>query len=267
LGHATAELQGRVAQLIMSVSEGYFLAYSDTAFSSSTTRYRIPDRAMLGKLREAYVVDSAGEVLEQLAQAPLESLGDGLGDFYVEGEHLVFLEARSSDYLRMFYYRRPSALVATSAVATVSSFDSGTKTITTAATIPGTFSTSVTMDIVRAKPGFSCLAVDQVPTVASGTTITLTDALPTDLAAGDYVTLAGESPVPQIPVELHPLLSQATVLAALEARGDQAGVAAAGQKYSFLEKAALQQLESRVEGAPAKLVYFNPLFSGVRRWR
>lgn len=265
LAMATQELQGRVAQMIMSVSEEYFVAYEDVAIVAGTTRYRIPARAMLGKLRELYTVDSAGTVISQLEQSAPETLGDVSGDFYVEGEHVVLTGEVSGAYLRMVYFRRPSALVATSAVAVVSSVNAGTDTITTVATIPGTFSTSTPLDIVRAKPGFGCLAVDQTATVATGTTITLNTDLPSDIAAGDYICLAGEAPVAQIAPELHQILSQATACAWLEAQNDQSGLQAAVAKLQALEKSCLQQLESRVEGAPRKFAYVNPLFSGVRQ--
>lgn len=260
---ATQELQGRVADLVLSCMEEHFVVTEDVAIVAGTTRYRIPYRAIGMKLRDLFLVN--GDEVEPLERMPPDLQGIDSGDFYVEGEHVV-LVGEPTGSLRFSYYRRPSKLVATSAVAVVASVNTGTDTITTSATIPGTFSTSTPLDIVRAKPGFGCLAVDQTATVASGTTITLNTDLPTDIAAGDYVCLAGESPVPQIPVELHGLLGQATACAWLEAQNDQSGLQAAVAKLQALEKAAINQLESRVEGAPVKIVVHNPLFRGVRRW-
>ena len=170
-----------------------------------------------------------------------------------------------SGTLRLEYHRRPSALVTTSAVATISSINGARTVITTTATIPSTIVSGISVDVVDNTPGFKTLVMDATTTATtSGTTITLTAALPSSVAAGDYVCLAGESPVPQIPVELHPLLAQRTKAAALEALGDPKAVQAM-QVCDRMRQSAMVQLSPRSKGSPRYLINRNAPGLGRRR--
>jgi hypothetical protein len=113
--------------------------------------------------------------------------------------------------------------------------------------------TGTLYDLVRASPGYESLADDVTP-LADYTFPTFT--APTDVEVGDYVCLAGESCVPQIPVELQPVLAQRVIVKVLEAIGDAAAVQTAQGKLLEAEAAAKTLLTPRVDGEPK--MFRNP---------
>ena len=78
------------------------------------------------------------------------------------------------------------------------------------------------------------LAITAMPDSSS---LTFTETLPTDLAVGDYVALAGKSPIAQIPYEAHHLLAQLGAIKVNEALGDMQGMQMAQSKYDILVNA------------------------------
>lgn len=272
LAIATEELQTYVFKVLLAVREEYAVAFYDQALSAGTSAYKLPSRAVGGKLRNAQLYDSASGSYTQLVRLEPEHVTDildrgNVSAFYLQGDDIVFMPVPSSAVtVRLTYFRRPSALVATSAVGTSTTIGSATMTISST---PAAFTASQTYDIVRAKPPFSILAQDLSASSVAGNVVTFT--LPAGVtsivtsygvAAGDYVCLAGESPVAQIPVELHPLLSQRTVYKCLEALGDdksQMAEAAADK----MRQDALTLLTPRVEGTARPIV--NRFGPGFRR--
>ena len=124
----------------------------------------------------------------------------------------------------------------------------------TLANIPATFTNQVKVDFIRQDGAFDSVAIDQVVQGISGAVITFTS-LPEDLEIGDWVALAGETPIPQIPIEFHAVLAQMVAVKCLEALGDDK-VAQAGQKLMLMKDNAFAQIADRVDGQPKK-VYTN----------
>lgn len=235
LAFATEEMRSYCLPLLVSLDEEYGVSTYTVALTSGTASYLIPPRASGDSARVVEISSGSGYTpitrISPTEQNAYALTGDVQAFFFNDDYVTLVPTPTSSSTLRIKYIRRPNALVqattgSSGAIAIVSAINTGTKTITTTATVPSTYSTSVQFDLIRAKPGFPLLAIDQTVTSCSGTTIIFSDTLPTDLAVGDYVCRAGESPVPQIPVELHPLLAQRTKFACLEALGDQKAGAA-----------------------------------------
>ncbi|NBX74721.1 MAG: hypothetical protein EBQ89_10570 [Alphaproteobacteria bacterium] len=90
-----------------------------------------------------------------------------------------------------------------------------------------------------------------------------------NLKVGDYICLANESIIPQIPPDLHTVLAERTAARILAAIGDQAGLAVANQKIAEMELRQGNVLDQRVEGAPEKITARHSLLRygkmGVRR--
>jgi hypothetical protein len=276
---ANDELYSYVVPLVMSVREEYFVTTKDLTLVSGTEEYDIPERAIGGKIKSVLAVDSSGSFAD-LPRIEPERADDfatagGPMAYYLRGSRIHFVPApTSADTVRVSYFARPSRLVPVDEVATVQSINGGRTTVTTTATIPTGFSDSLTYDFVRASPtGFESLGLDSALSVAIGTTITLNGStVPDDIVAGDYVCLSGESPIPQIPVELHPLLSQRVVVRACEALGQQEKQAAAEATAERLRQSALTMIGQRTEGAARVIV--NRQAPGFRanyrpgfRWR
>lgn len=260
LALATEELQLYVTEALLSVREEYFVVTGDLTVTAGTASYALPSRASGEVLRNILANDGTGlfRPLQRWEEEHVHEFGTQSGPptaYYLQDDTIILLPTPSvATTLRVVYFRRPNALVETTAVATISSINGARTVITTSATIPSTFSASVTYDIVDNNPGFRCLATDLAATgTVSGTTVTLSSALPASVSAGDYVCLAGESPVPQIPVELHPLLAERTVFRCLQALGDKKAPFYE-QMAEKLRTTALNILTPRVDGSPRYLI-------------
>ena len=81
-----------------------------------------------------------------------------------------------------------------------------------------------------------------------------TEELPDNLQVNDYVALAEETHIPQLPSELIPILSQRVAIKCLESMGDTEGMGNASRELARLEENAYTLIDNRVEGAPRKVV-------------
>lgn len=263
---ATEQLHEYVVPLVLNVREDYWTKTNDQALVDGTATYRLPYRAVMGKLREVTVLD-ADENPRNVPRLNVNDLDAAEWGFYLLGDQVTLVtrladqETSLGETLRLHYHLRPSPLVATTASTTVASFNAGAKTVTLASAPTG-YSTATSWDIIRAKPPFDSLTYDAGGTINS-TTITFTNALPADLAAGDHVCLPEQSPVPQIPVELHGLLAQKTAIKVLEAKGMTDKLSTAREELVRLENDARQVLSPRVDGESLRVfnrrsLYRNP---------
>ena len=255
---------------LLRTHEEYLLVFDDIVLDGSD-RYEIPYRAIGNKLREISLVTVSGtngETTDQILELSRISVED-LPDFnsysssrysqafYVESNHIVLLGEvpTSGTVLRMHYYLRPNAFVVDKSAGVISSIDTvgGVITVTT---FPTGFSSSPDMDFIKHRSPNTIMGRDITPlSVDSNTrTITFTPGdIPTNLIVGDYLNVAQETIVPQLPVELHAILAQRVAVAALEALGDQEGLAAAQRRLDAMEKSSNDIIDNRVEGAPEKI--------------
>lgn len=208
---------------------GMFNVARDTAFTAGTASYRVHTRALHGAAAVIQLVDSNGAVtgFEKWTEPDLEGVTPttaGTPKAYLwRGNSLVFYpvpDSTSYSY-RLVYPRRPNKLVssATTVVGVVES-KSSTQVVLTAAA-PSTFTTSTPLDFIQAGPPFDSLADDKTPTVIASDTLTFTSGdIPSALAVGDYVCLAEEAPVLQMPVEAFFVLAHRVAMKL--AQGDSA---------------------------------------------
>ena len=257
---ATEEMNGYVVPLVISAQSEYMVTEVDQLIAGSTT-FRMPLRAVGGKLREVQLIDTSGRFIN-VPQITVDQLNNVTFGFYVKGNTLNLwnnLQPLPLNYatLRMSYYTRPNALIYPTSAAVIQSIAGNALTLTGAP--PGTFTSAMTYDLVRANPGFECLATDQAATV-SGSTVTLATAPSADLRAGDYVCLAGQSPVPQIPAELHPLLAQAIAVKALQTICDFEAMDREIGVLARMEKDATRLIATRVDGEALRVVNRSSLF-------
>lgn len=138
------------------------------------------------------------------------------------------------------------------------------------------FSTSSLLDICQTLPGHQTLAYDVLPLAIDSVNKTITFYTP-DLTtysfspnvvpapvAGDYIAFAGECIIPQIPTELHDVLSQRVVLRTLQALGDAQGYGIAQTKLAEMEKATGNLIDNRTEGNPIKISNLNGTLRAVK---
>jgi hypothetical protein len=261
------ETQTYIVPLLLETREEYLVAYTDVSVTASTTSVFIPERAIGGKLRDVSASDGSNSYRSLTRFEPERvdsnstSLG-GLGGYYLEGNKIVFVGTPPSTTLRVTYYQRPNRVVATTAVGEVTAIAGNTITIAAA---PSTFLTTVTYDFVKGKPGFDTLGKDFAVS-AAGTSMVFTSTVPTDLAVGDYICLSQETPIPQIPVELHPLLAQRVAATVLQALGDPKAQGTY-QVAADMEKRILKVLQPRTDGSARVIVNKYGVGRGSRNRR
>lgn len=256
-----------LSRLLVELGEGYQQTTSETTIVAGTTRYRIPTRAIVAGLTLVEIVGSDGSTVP-LHEVPRARAFDenliGVGaDYYIEGYELVFLATPTAGgTLRFTYARRLNRIVSTEEVGEITAINTGTKAVTVDAA-PSGFTSSVLYDLVQGQPHFDTLGASLAATVA-GNILTFTDELPAELAVGDFVALAGETPVCQAPLELHDVLVQKAAVKVLKAKGDpKAGMAEAD--LAQMRDDAISLLKRRVKGQPELIQNFNA--PGWGRWR
>lgn len=78
--------------------------------------------------------------------------------------------------------------------------------------------------------------------------------IPSALVVGDYICLANECIIPQIPSDLHEVLSERVSARIQRALGDQAGLQATQGKVQEMEAGQAKLIDNRTEGTPQKVL-------------
>jgi hypothetical protein len=270
---ADDSIRAKIVPLVLKHMAEFYVTNQDYAINANVNKYAIPPRAINMNLRSIEVVSTADpDTKVPLEQLNREDLYAGItgnirylikkNGFYLEGNYVVLYPTptQSLDLLRLNYFIRPNQLVDPSACGLITAINTGANQITCSG-VPSTWTTANLVDLVKAQPGFDCTAIDQVITNINSGVITFQSALPTNLSVGDYVCLAGQSCVVQVPVELQPLLTHYVVVRVLAAQGD-AKLKDAQSELEELEKNASLLLTPRVQGNVKRVVNAR----GINRW-
>jgi hypothetical protein len=264
LRFANRAMRKKIIPLVMSTREEYWVASTDYAITADQANYAIPARAIGGKLRDIQWVDgSAMESLPRLEPENVSSTDIGREGFYLEANNVVLspTPSETDGTLRVKHFRRPNELVATTACAAIESINTATNQVVVSS-VPSTFTNGLEVDFVKSEPGYEWHAIDQVITGISGTTITFAS-LPSNLAEGDYVCVAGQSPVPQIPEDLIPILEDEVAEMCMKAQGKN--TKAFREELEMDKQESLKMLTPRVDGEPKKIVGSKTLLNRFRR--
>lgn len=259
------EMMNQVTPLITKLNEEFFLAYSDTSTISGTSTYRIPKRAVGSLLRDIQLIDAAGNVtsLPRLFEEDKYSTTQGQLGYYVKGNQIVLSPTpTSSNYtLRLAYFRRPSKFVLTTACAQITSIDTVLNQVVVSS-LPSTMTSGTSVDFVQGSSPYDLLGMDSSISSVAGTTITFSS-LPTDLAIGDYISLAGEACVPMVPEEMIPFLVQAALCVCLASKKDKS-VELELQKMEQTKQTLINMLSPRVRSNDIKIKANNSLLNTFR---
>jgi hypothetical protein len=241
-----------VVPAILDAREDYYVRTLDYAITAGQTAYDIPPRALYGDLREVKLI--RGTTVLDLRRIDLEDVSTTVAgvpnSFYISGNQacLYPTPVQTIDTLRMSYCIRPSRLVSTAECARITGISGNDLTVT----IPTGWTTGNTFDLVKGRGGFDILDFDLASTAVGGTTITLTNAPPSTLVVGDYISLAEETCLPFLMPEAHVALIQYAVATALESMGD-ASAEIMAQKAESLKTKFQTEIKTRVQGAPKQL--------------
>lgn len=288
------EMMIGIVPSVLQMKEEYFLFKQLVALVNGKSNYPVPERALASKLREICYRDTLSSLGNEyeMTQIAIDDrytgLANGTGSsdftgfrrFYMMGSDVVLhpsVGPNPTGALSFYYYIRPNTLVKDVQVASVKSINRVTGDITLSS-LPSGYTLFVadtnneiktTFDFVKAKSPHNILSIDfEVNSVNATTKVINVDPsiIPSDLEIGDFVPLAGQTCVPNIPTELHMVLAQRVAQRVMEALGDSEGLNNASNKLSEMESKLTTMLDNRVEGAPRKVVN-RALMTGVSRNR
>jgi len=267
-----------VVPLVDSVNGEFFVTIHLEALVASQDNYAIPYRSIGRTLRDLKIRNTTSLNVRNCPYVESEDIHlytDTALDFghYFRGDEVYMVPSVPSTFnatesLEMWYKIRPSSLVKLNNAAKVSSVSSPNVTVEAA----GDIATGSVVDFIKGKSGNSIRAIDKTCTNVSGTTFTFAAAdIPTDLAAGDYIALAGFSPViTMIPDECSPWIERLAAREVLLAIGDDIGADKLASGIVQERTNLLQILEPRNEGEPRVIINRQGLVRGgkfhQRRW-
>ena len=239
-------MKTEISPVMISLNDEYLLATKDYTISQGST-YRLPTRTI--SVRDIQWLDSGNNITD-LVRNFEEDRPRNRSGYYITRNSIELSDDYNSGTLRVKYFARPSTLVLTTACGQIQSIDTGNDQITLVST-PATFVTGAVVDLVQNKNPYDLMSMDLSIVNVSGNTIEL-PSLPSGLAAGDWLCLATESPVPLAPEELHPLLVQAVLVDCLSSKKDKAWESAQ-MMFEEMKTSIVNMLDPRVENTSAKL--------------
>lgn len=261
LSLTNATVRAKILPLIDRVQEGYFSYDVDTAVNA-TGVFNIHTRAVGAKLIDACLVSGDDRLeLTRYFEGDLRNADAPPGDygFYVKRSQIVLVPRVPSGWtsFRQTIMLRPPTIVAQTSAAQITAINTGSGLVT-CSSVPSTWTNANLFDCVQAEPHFDTLSIDLVASaVVTGTNGTLTftpSAMSSRLAVGDWIGLAGQSPVIQVPVEMFPLLAQECANVALKSQTDKTAYELGMEEVKELKAAILTLISPRVRNAGKKIV-------------
>lgn len=278
---ADAVVQSGLIPLLESTNGDFFVTSSDVSLVASQSEYDIPYRAIGRAMREIKLKETATPTnIRNLIKVEIEDKDYyGVGDssicgFYFKGDRLRLVPDVPStltvaQQLEIWHRLAPNKLTLLENVCTVVS---ATSTIVTVDAVPSTITASTPIDFIQGRAGCRIYSIDKTPTAAGATTLTFaTGVIPSDLTAGDYIALAGYSPVlNMIPNECYPYFESLLAKRVLKAIGDYEGSKELNEDIKDEKAGLLLILEPRIDGEPTVINNRTGLVRGnkgsQRRW-
>ena len=259
LNLATEEMRIKLVPFVMDSHKDFYVRTLDIPLVAYQTDYPLPTRAIGNVIRSLRMVNGTTDmplIPVERDEVPTMTAAQPFGYFF-ENNNIVLYPAPSSTgpVLRLRYFIRPNRLEQVINCAQISAINTGLNQVTVS-TIPTAWGTGTVVDLISQINPYSCSAIDQAISTVSGTTITFA-ALPSSLAVNDFIALAEYSPLPQMPEEYQPVLSQMVVCKCLEATGDRQGLAAALADLKINVKNAVSLITPRDMARPEKIVGNN----------
>lgn len=268
-------IRDRMVPLLLSTNQNYFVTYVDYNMTQGVKKYPIHYRAVGRALRDLKLKHSLDNIrmvdmrliaLEDEHLFINQTLPTG---FYFSGDSIMVVpEPNASTYiLRQYFNLQPNKMVTMDQACKVLS-KSGDTLIVDAK--PSSMIANTLVDFIQGKAGCATLSFD-VPIVSAGATqlVFASSAIIADVAEGDYVALAQETPVMQLPDEAQQLLETAVADRVLYAIGDYEGSQALQKDAVLQERNLLKIVQPRIEGEQTKIINRNGLLRGrgYNYWR
>src|SRR5665213_2455314 len=275
------EMSYKIIPLIDNQAEEYFIQSDNIIYNKSIRVYPLPTLATSDKLRSVSFVDSNFNEIRISRLRPEDimsnvnatglAINPALWGFYLQNDNIhLYLGSYSGStqaykYLRLRFVRMPSTLVQEAACAQITNVAGN---VITVQSVPALFLTTSTYDIVSNSPQmFVSKGDDLIVTSIVGNVITFTS-LPVYPATavpgpqiGDWVCLAMQSPIPQIPFKPgFQLLLQLSAAKCLEIHGDTQGFNIAMSQAADMKNYFISVISPRVDGNVIRLTTPNSLY-------
>jgi len=269
------EMSSKILPLIDNQAEEYFIVPADIPYNQSVTVYSLPVRATADKLRSVSFVDSNNNEIRIPRLRPEDimsnvnstglAINPALWGFYLQNDKCVLYlgsftgTSQAYKFLRLRFVRMPSTLVQEASCGQITMIAGNVVTVNS---VPSTFATNLTYDVVSNSPQmFVSRGYDLTITTIVGNNITFT-ALPAGVQAGDWVCLAMQSPIPQIPFKPgFQLLLQLSAAKCLEIHGDTQGFNVAMSQAADMKEFFISVITPRVDGNVIRLTTPNSLYA------
>lgn len=246
---------------LVSLHEDYFVTKKIYPLAEgSSPRFKLPNRATSMSLKGVYLVESDGR-----NRIPIPRQDRDLSDFtttgyrqteyYLEWNDIVLstTSAFEGKHLQVDYYIEPGKLVEANRAATVVSVSGN---VVEVAGIPTPFSDSHKYDFISHSGGREYYGIDFAVSEIDPITneITFVGEMPSGLAPGDYIAVAGESPTPQLPNSLQPILAQMVIVDVLNSLGFEGQASKLEARNEKMLLNALKTVTPRVDGSEKKII-------------
>ena len=265
---ANEEMDVSLLDKLTSLHEEHLTVHVDIP-KNSTGHYDIPVRAVGNKIRDVSLI--IGQTVYELTQIGIGELSDystfddggyNLDKFYIQNNQIKLISnGRAYESVRIYYHLRPNVLVKEADTGKVQNVNQNGNIVTlTLSNVPKRFTEiifpSIKFDVVAYetpnKIKYQNLSATFDLTTRTATiTLNSTDTL--DIRVGDWLCKAEESPVPNIPTEMHPLLAQLTAVHMLEATGDSEALKNAEARLQKMMTSVTELIDDRVDLAPRKI--------------
>lgn len=257
---ATEELRSTLVPMILAARESYYETYIDYPLVPNKSHYPIPERAIGGLASNVqFIINNSVTNLAVLYNTDISTVDTGSypKGFYFENDNICIYPTPnvSNGTIRLRYFQKPSFLVKTSEAAQITAVDEANGTVTIQ-DYPSTWSSGIEIDFVSNKtphkPYAIDITVDSISAVGNVFKISpVGNVLPTDrngdpaVKVGDWVSLAGYTPIPEIFSEFFTVLAQATAVKVLESKGDLEDLSAAKAKLDEYMNSAIRLITPR----------------------
>lgn len=274
------ELSSTIMPLVHSVQQEYWVMKVDVPLVQGQTNYTIPIRGITNGLRLVTLLDTNGNEIAFPMLRPEYTASSSswlspytlsvLYGFELEDDHIVVFPQQVVSNpvmsVRFRIERQPSQLCGVLDAAQVVSILGQVVTVNS---IPSDWLTSMTFDLINGQPAFQSKGDDFVVSVLNvGTSeITFTTTLPTNLAVGDWISIANTSPIPQIPYQMFPYFAQCVAGLCLAGLADQEPYQESQRKLAIMKEDLLKLMQPRDMGNVQTIVnrdgfYNNGVFWG-----
>lgn len=264
---------------IQSVRENYFLRPTLVPIVGGVSKYAIPERAIGAGIREVFYIDQNQNRL-RLVQRKVSDLELGYDSnsapqaFYVQdGQILLYPNPSvSSGSLEIWYYCRPSDLIPTASCGLVDTITGGSPntTFTIDTDLTGSLSAGGSVDIISARTPNRIVVFNATIQSVSSSSVALLTADCVDesgsslVRLGDYICPAGETNIPLVPSELHPILAQMVTCRVVEALGDATKIQMVNSKLGEMRTQAFKLISNRVENESIPAINRYGMLNQVR---